>query len=138
MKTSLRYAKLLAGAVLALGPSTIMPTAFAGPGSGIGIWRNQPAAEKAEAAPRGTIEPRRACTDSRLVSVTATKWVRGQGRGMVIVDAGKTLVCNSCAASTVAAKTSDRNSNGPKASLPTKGLHDCSQNGCGGMAASSN
>ncbi len=138
MKTKLRYSKLLAGVALALGTGLLIPTAVAGPGSGVSIWRNKPAPEKTPAAPSATIEPPRACTDSRLISVKEAKWVRGGGRGMVIVDAGKTLVCNSCATPTVAAKTHDRNSNGPKAALPIKGLHDCSKNGCGGKVASVN
>lgn len=136
MKTNMRYSKLLAGVALALGTGLIIPTAVAGPGSGVSIWRNKPAAEKAPAAPSASVEPPRACTDSRLISVKEAKWVRGLGRGMVIVDAGKALVCNSCATPTVAAKTHDRNSNGPKASMPIKALHDCVKSGCGGTVAS--
>ncbi len=138
MKTNLLSAKLLAGIALALGTGLAIPSATAGPGSGVSIWRNKPAADKTVAAPVASPETPRACTDSRLISVKEAKWVRGLGRGMVIVDAGKALVCNSCSTLTVAAKTHDRNSNGPKASAPSRGLHDCSTGGCGGTVASLN
>lgn len=128
--------KVLAGAMLVLGTSLALPTAFAGPGSGVSIWRNSPKPDKIPAAPATSGTMAAPCTDSRVISVKEAKWVRGNGRGMTIVDAGKTLVCNSCATPVAVSRPVDRNSNGPKAGKPSRGLHDCTKGGCGTVVAS--
>ena len=138
MKTNTFRSTLLAGAALALGTGFAIPAAVAGPGSGVSIWRDKPGATNTAPASVTPSETPRVCTDARLISVKESKWVRGLGRGMVIVDAGKALVCNSCATPVVVAKTHDRNSNGPKASMPIKALHDCTKNACGTAVASVN
>ena len=65
-----------------------------------------------------------------MIAVKEAKWVPGLGRGMVIVDAGKATVCNSCSKPVIVSRTHDRNSNGAKSSKPVKALHDCTKSGC--------
>ncbi len=82
------------------------------------------------AAPATRTECPSTCSDARVIAVKEAKWVPGLGRGMVIVDAGKATVCNSCSNPVIASKTHDRNSNGAKSSKPVKALHDCTKSGC--------
>lgn len=126
MKTTTLISKCRAGTAGLVLVSTV---AFAGPGSGASIWRSNPATPTppvADAPPTPMT-----CTDARLISVKETKWVRGGGRGMTVVDAGKRLVCNSCVIPVAVTRPADRNSNGPKANTPSKGLHECGAAGCG-------
>lgn len=110
MKTNTMLTKVVAAFALALG------TAFA----------------SSSALAETITSPDKACPDARSVSVKEAKWVPGLGRGMVIVDAGKALVCNSCATSATSARLTDRNSNGARMSGPVESVHDCSKSGCGG------
>lgn len=132
MKTNLLRSNHLTGTALLLVAGLALPAGFAGPGSGVTIWRNPTAAKATSAGPDVATETPRACTDARVIALKESKWVRGGGRGMVVVNAGKALVCNSCATPAPVTKTHDRNSNGPKAGKPTKVLHDCGKAGCGG------
>lgn len=131
MKTNTLTSKLLAGVTLAIGTGLAVPFSFAGPGSGASIWRkvDQPATPlvAAPAAPDNSARP---CTDARPITITEHRWIRTGGRGPQIVEADRKLMCTACATTAVARKTTDRNSNGPKASLAIKGLHDCAANGC--------
>ncbi len=120
--------KLLAGTA---GFGLAATLALAGPGSGVSIWRNDPTPAGSPTATPPALPT--VCTDARLISVKEAKWVRGGGRGMTIVDAGKRLVCNSCATPVAITRPVDRNGNGPKANLPSRGLHDCTSTGCGGV-----
>jgi len=135
MKTSTLGSSVLAGAALALGAGLTVSTVLAGPGSGVSIWRNKPEAPPSAPAPAATVEASR-CSDARIISVKESKWVRGLGRGMVVVDAGKAVVCNTCSSAVAAPKAHDRNANGPKAALAAKPLHDCTKAGCGVSVAS--
>ena len=135
MKTSTLGSRVLAGAALVLGAGLTGSTVLAGPGSGVSIWRNKPETPPSAPASAATVEASR-CSDARVISVKESKWVRGLGRGMVVVDAGKAVVCDSCSTPVAAPKTHDRNANGPKAPLVTKALHDCTKAGCGVTVAS--
>ncbi|HWL15754.1 MAG TPA: hypothetical protein VNR00_09125 [Opitutus sp.] len=115
MKTKTMLTNIVAAGALALGTALVIPSA----------WAQTSASSVTQV-----------CTDARTVSVKEAKWVPGLGRGVVIVDAGKALVCNSCTHAAPAARPRDRNSNGAKSTRPTKNLHDCNQGGCaGGKAA---
>jgi|JI10StandDraft_1071094.scaffolds.fasta_scaffold00078_36 hypothetical protein len=129
MKTNLLVTKILAGTTLALFSGLALPSAYAGSGSGVSIWRDQDKKAPAAVAPATTEKP--ACTDSRVVPVKQTMWTRNGGRGPVTTTFGEKRVCNSCAVSVASTKTTDRNSHSPKAAWASKATHDCGKSGCG-------
>lgn len=129
MKTNSLVTKILAGTTLALFSGLLLPSAYAGPGSGVSIWRDQD--KKAPVVVTPATTEKRACTDARVVPVKQTTWTRNGGRGPAITTFGEKLVCSSCAVPVTSAKTTDRNANGPKAAWVAKATHDCSKSGCG-------
>lgn len=129
MKTTPLVTKILAGTTLALFSGFVLPSAYAGSGSGVTIWRDQDKKAPAVVAQAATEKP--ACTDSRVVPVKQTMWTRNGDRGPVTTTFGEKRVCNSCAVSVASAKTTDRNSHNPKAAWVSKATHDCGKSGCG-------
>jgi hypothetical protein len=131
MKTNTFRSKLIAGAA---GLAFAATAAFADQASAVAPANNT-SANVSAAQTVGSDHLAQRCTDSRVISVKEAKWVPGRGRGMIIVDAGKQPVCNSCASPVAAARLTDRNSHGAKANKPGMTLHDCTPKDCGAALA---
>jgi hypothetical protein len=122
--------RLLAGAALILGTGLAVP-AIAGPGPQ--YWRNlgKPANTTTVAPAARSEKTNPACTDSRSVSVTATKPAWQNGRApLTTVEVGKKLVCTSCDTPLIVMKPTWPNARGPLEPVALKGTHDCTKNGC--------
>ncbi len=106
-------------------------------GPGPQYW-NRPASapvSKPDPAPKTVAPAVRACTDSRVVSVTKTESILPNGRGPHrTFEVGKKLICTSCDTPTVVMKPSGHNGRGAMAPVTIKGTHDCGT-GCAVVAS---